>query len=191
MKSSKKYIYSVLVLGILNLFLLFYSKYSTNHLSLLDIDLSKTGNIISFVLTFMLGLGCILFIISNSKVNEGHLKLLSVLSVIYLIPLVILVFINSINVEFTQDYLFGYPFKKIIPVIFYVINQLLFLYVLFMVWYIYFGHSFSAYIYSIISTVLLVIFILAVSLTRTYFVNEKLGENEKFEYGIIATFTSV
>lgn len=185
MQNSKKYIYTVIVLGILNLFLLYYSKYSTNHLSITELDLTKTGNFINLVLTIMLVLGSILLLFSKSKVNEGHYKLLLVLSVIYLIPLIILIIINSINVEFAQDYLFGYPFKKIIPVIFYIINQSLFIFVLFMVWYIYFGHSFSAYIYSMISTILMIVFILAVSLTRTYFVNEKLAEEEKFEYGII------
>jgi vancomycin permeability regulator SanA len=187
MNKTKKYIFFITAVGIANLFLLYYVKYVSNQLSIADFDISKTGNIINLVLTVLLSFGCILILASKVHINTGHLKFLSLISAIYLIPLLIIIFFNSLQLEFIQDYLFGYPFKKIIPIIFYVVNQILFLFVLFMVWYIYFGHNTMSYFYSLLSVVGTIIFFLIVSLTYTSFVEEHdhQNDNEKFEYGII------
>ncbi len=187
MNKTKKYIFFITAVGIVNLFLLFYVKYVSNQLTIVDFDISKTGNIINFVLTVLLVFGCILIFASKVKINTGHLRFLSLLSAIYLLPLLIIISFNSLHLEFIQDYLFGYPFKKIIPIIFYIVNQILFLFVLFMVWYIYFGHNLLSYFYSLISVVGTIILFLIASLTFTSFVEEHdhLNDNEKFEYGII------
>jgi len=187
MSNYKKYILLILPIGVINLLLLYYIKYSSNQLSLEVIDISKTGNLINFFLTLLLILGCLLLYRNKNEIHIGHLKVSLSLSIIYLFPLMIILFFNSLHLEFADEYLFGYPFKKIIPLILFLINQIIFLFVLFTVWYIYFGHSLLSYLYSVLSIAATIILLLIMTLFYTFFVNEYDYNNEgsKFDYGII------
>ena len=186
MKKQNKYIIIIVAAGIVNLLLLYLLKYSTNSLSFSDFSLFKTGNLISFVFTVILFTGS-LMIRSDQSIHIGHLRTLSSLSFIYLVPLISLLIFNSLSLEFKDDFFIGYPLKKIIPVLFYIINQLIFIFVAFSVWYLYAKHSLLAYFYSVLSIVVLILFFMIIAVVYTYFVGEyrPYESDKKHDYGIV------
>jgi len=186
-KSSSNKIYVIGASALINLILLLIIKYYSNGLPLSTISFSKTGNLINLILTIALLLGCIIILISSKQIYIGHLNFLSIISLMYLFPLILILLFNVAKLEFTNDYLFGFPFKKIIPLILLILNQILFLFVLFSLWYTYVINSLFAYLFSLISIFVFVLFLITLSLTFTYF-NDKYEftmKGNKYDYGII------
>lgn len=185
--NSKKQIWLILLLGILNFILLTFIKYYSNQLSFADINFLKIGNFISVfqILLFIIGNGLLIF--SGKKNNSGHINFLAFLSVIYIIPLVLVIIITLVNFEFSNSYFLGYPIKKIIPVIFLVVNQTLFLFVLFTLWFIYLGNNYLAYFYSSIAVIISIIILISAAFVKTFLVEDVVifSKENKFDYGII------
>ena len=187
MKQKSKYIYIILASAVLNLLLLYFHKYNSNGIALAEFNLLKTGNSINFTLTIILVIGSILLLNSKSKFHIANLQTLAIISIVYLIPLVILLILNFMNLEFKVGYFFGYPLKKIVPVLFFIVNQLIFLYVLFVIYYLYAKNSLLSYLYSFLSLILLTIFFIFISLFYTFFTSEFNIDalDEKYDYGIV------
>lgn len=187
MINGKKNIIVVGFIGVINLLVLYYLKYTSNQLPLNSLDLTKMGNFINLFFTLLLIIGCwVLFKKTNEK-PSSHIRIILLLSIIYFIPLIILVIINLVNFEFIDSYLFGYPFKKIIPIFFFIINQILFLFVLFNIWFLYLGYNLLTYIYSFFSVLSTVLVLVLFSFVYTFFADEYDPEEDKskFDYGII------
>ncbi len=184
---SKKSILAIGFIGIINLLVLYFLKYTSNHLTLNSLDISKTGNFISLFFTLLLILGCVLLFNKAKEKSSQHVKIIFFLSIVYFTALIILVFVNLIELEFIDGYLFGYPFKKIIPIFFFVINQILFLFVLFNIWFVFFGYNLLTYIYSAFAVLSTVLILVLFSFVYTFFVDEFDTEEVKtnFDYGII------
>lgn len=187
MKANNRYIFFVAIIGLLNLLLIYFIKYSSNHLSIIDFNITKTGNLINLFITVFMITGCLLLLTKKIESKDGHFKFLSILSILYLIPLILVMLFNLINFKFAQSILFGYPLKKIIPIILYLINQLLFFYIIFIIWFIYFGQNMMAYLYSILAETLMIVLFLFVSFTFTFMVTEHdyKTNNSKYDFGII------
>jgi vancomycin permeability regulator SanA len=94
---------------------------------------------------------------------------------------------NTFDLPFANEYLFGYPFKKILPMIFFVFNQLVFLFVAFLIWFVIFGLTIKAYLYSILAVLatsfLLIIFTLIYSFLIIEY--DHSVEKNEHDYGII------
>jgi len=129
----------------------------------------------------------VLLSLKNEKSIIEHSKLVFMISGIYLLPLMIILVINLVGFNFSDDYFLGYPLKKIIPIIFFIINQVLFLFVLALVWYLYFGYSVKSYFYSILLVAGFLLSFLLLSFLYTFNTDEYIfKENKtKFDYGII------
>jgi len=186
---SKNNIYYIMLLGILNLALLYFYKYSSNQLHFNDFSLFKTGNVINLMVTIFLLLGCIVFLkkIRNVSTNLIHSRIFLIFSLIYLFPLIIIILFNTFDLPFANEYLLGYPFKKILPIIFFVFNQLVFLFVAFLVWFVSFGLTIKAYLYSILAVLATTLMIIIFTLTYSFWIIEYDHDVEKnqHDYGII------
>lgn len=187
MRKELKYIAFIFSIGILNLFLLYFVKYNSNDLSISLFSLEKTGNLFNLIVTFGLGIGCILLAVKSKFISESNLKFLSILSVLYIFPLIIMLIVNLTDIEFIDSYFLGYPIKKIIPVILFVSNQTGLIYVLFLTMFISLNNSLMVYLYSIVSVISLILFLVIFSFINTYLIDEHqyLSDDEKFDYGIV------
>lgn len=189
MNKSKKNIYFIIALGIINLCVLYYYKYSSNQISFSEFSLLKTGNFINFILVLFLILGCIVLIFRqrNQDIIESNIKAAVLLSIVYFFPLFVIVLFNSFDLVFANEYLFGYPFKKILPTIFFVFNQLIFLFIIFMIWYTIIGLRLKAYFYSALSVIGATILFIILTLLYSFWIIEYdySSEKDQYDYGII------
>jgi len=184
---SKIYIVFIGLMGLINLFFLYYIKYSFNQLTFSNFEIVKTGNLISLILTLLLFVGCLFLLFKKKLNNIRHYKFIFAISIFYLSLLIFLVLFSYNKLEFFDNYLFGYHFKKIIPIIILVLNQILFLFVLFVLWYFYFGYNILAYFYSSLTVLLTIALLIIVSFLLSYLTNEYYYNNDirKYDYGIV------
>ena len=187
MINSNKNIIGLGFFGVINLLVLYYLKYTTNQLSLSSLDITKIGNFINLFFTLLLIIGCLFLFNKPKEKPSNHIRIILLLSIIYFIPLIILIVINLVNFEFIDSYLFGYPFRKIFPIFFFILNQILFLFTLFNVWFLYFGYNLLTYIYSFFAVLSTILVLVLLSFVFTFFVDEYDSEEDKskFDYGII------
>ncbi len=187
MINSNKNILALGFIGVINLLVLYYLKYSSNQLPLSSIDITKIGNFLNLLFTLLLLIGCGFLFKKSSRDPSTHIRIMLLLSIIYFIPLIILVIIQFVNVEYNNSYLLGYPFKKIIPIFFFIVNQTIFLFVLFSVWLLYFGYNLLTYIYSFFAVLSTILVLVLFSFVYTFFTDEYDSEEDKskFDYGII------
>ncbi|PID58713.1 MAG: hypothetical protein CR986_07580 [Ignavibacteriae bacterium] len=187
MNSKKKYIYFTILVSIINLILIFLLKYYGNDLSFNNFSLLKVGNFLNISFTTILILTSLYLLKKISKISEIHFKIVFFLSISYFLPLLILFFLNLLHFEFSDKYLFGYPFRKIIPLLFFLFSQLLQFYVIFILLSFAFKRRLTLYFYSFFYVGILVTLLLVFSFLSTYNVKEhnfKLPEN-KLDYGIV------
>jgi vancomycin permeability regulator SanA len=167
--------------------LLFYIKYTSNNLSLQNFSFEKTGNFLSMTQFVFYLIVCILIFFDKKRDYSSHLKILLFLSIIAIIPLVVIFFIYKLNFIFSNDYLLGYPVKKIVPLILFIINQSVFIFILFMLFYLYLDFKLLAYLYSLLSFIAVVVFYILFAFILTFLIDDSdvyIG-GEKFDYGII------
>lgn len=189
MNKSRKNIYFIIALGIINLCVLYYYKYSSNQISFSEFSLFKTGNIINLSLVLFLILGCIVLLFKRRNQNsiDNNIKAAVLLSIIYFFPFIVIVLFNTFDLAFANEYLFGYPFKKILPTIFFVFNQLIFLFIIFLIWYSIFGLRLKAYLYSTLSVIGTTILLIILTLFYSFWIIEYdfSAEQDQYDYGII------
>ena len=189
MTKSKKNIYYIMLISGINLFFIYYYKYSSNKLSISDFSLFNTGNIINLLITLFFLLGCIVLLkkTKNISTNLIHTRIFLFFSIIYLSPLIIVVMFNILDLPFANEYLFGYPFKKILPLIFFVFNQLVFLFVAFLVWFVIYGLTLKAYFYSFLAVLFTSFLLILFTLIYSFWIIEydHSTENQQYDYGII------
>ncbi len=187
MQKLNKYLSISIIISIINLGLLYFIKYSQNNLGLSDFSIFKTGNFISLIFTLLLVFGIILYSQKVKRSSLEHSKLIFLFSAIYFLPLLLNILLSITDFNYANEYLFGYPFKKIIPLIFFIINQTVFLFVLVLAWYLAFGYSVKSYFYSIFLVVILIISFLLFSFLYTFNINRVDFKQEKaqFDFGII------
>ncbi len=182
-----KNILIVSFIAVINTFLLFFTKYYQNNLSISEFGLSRTGNFISVFLLIIFITGAFLLLKRKDSFTVIKSRMLITFSVLYLLPLFVIIIFNFVDFKFADEYLFGYPLKKIIPAIFFVFNQAFFLFVLFLIWFTFLGYPLLSYFFSSIAVGFTIVVLLAVSFILTFFTNEfNLKNNQtKFDYGVI------
>ena len=186
MKNFRGNIILVGVIGIINLVLLYYLKYATNSLSISEFSLFKTGNMISFLLTTLLLIACFLLIVSKRQISFAHIRVISILSLSYLVPLIVLVIFNLEELVFIDSYFLGYPLKKIVPVIFLTFNQIIFLFTLLSIFFLGFGNGMFSYVKSLLLLVTFITLLILTSTVYTFYVEKyRFDEGSNFDYGII------
>ncbi|MBK7106222.1 MAG: YdcF family protein [Ignavibacteriae bacterium] len=182
-----KNILIVSFIAVINTFLLFFVKYYQNNLSLVEFSISKTGNFISIFLLIIFIIGAFLLLKQKDSFTVVKSRMLITFSILYLLPIFVIIIFNFVDFKFADEYLLGYPLKKIIPAIFFVFNQAFFLFVLFLIWFTYLGYPLLSYFFSSVAVGFTIILFLAVSFICTFFTSEfSLTKNQtKFDYGII------
>jgi vancomycin permeability regulator SanA len=187
MSTHSKNILIITIIAFLNQIILLFIKYYHNNLSVSEFSFSKTGNLISAFFLVLFLVGAILLYTKKDNLTAVRSNILLTFSAIYILPLFIILIFNFIDFKFANEYLFGYPLKKIIPIIFFVINQTVFVFILFLIWFMYLGYSLLAYLYSTIATILTIVILIFMTFFYTFFTSEFNLKNDqsKFEYGII------
>ncbi len=187
MTVQSKNIFIVSIIAILNFLLLIFIKYFQNNLTFADFYLARTGNIISLLITLSLLLFAALLLRKKDNLTIVKSKLLLTFSFFYILPIIVILVFNFIDFKFADEYFLGYPLKKIIPVILFVVNHLILLYVLFLLFYFFLGYSLISYLFSIIMVILIVFVLVVTTFIFTFFINEDdlLRSNSEYEYGIV------
>jgi len=187
MSTHSRNIFIIIIIAVVNQTLLLFVKYYQNNISVREFSYLKTGNILTLVFTAFFLIGAILLLTKKDKLLSNKSNVLLTLSLLYLFPLIVILVFNFIDFKFADEFLFGYPLKKIIPILFFVMNQTIFLYVLYLIWFIYLDYSFIGYLFSGFATALTILILIIVSFFYTFFTNEiDIKSNRtKFDYGII------
>ena len=189
MTKTRKNIYYLMLISGINLFFIYYYKYSSNNISITDFSLFKTGNIINLIITLFLLSGCIVLLKKAKDISTNliHTRVFLIFSIIYLFPLIVIVVFYILDLPFANEYLFGYPFKKILPMLFFVFNQLMFLFVAFLIWFVIFGLTLKAYLYSFFAVFIISFALILFTLIYSFWIVEydHSTENNQHDYGII------
>lgn len=186
MSAPVKNILLIIAIAIVNTFLLYFVKYYQNGLSLTEFSFLKTGNLISLIFLIVFVIGALLMLQEKDSFTLIKTRILITFSFIYLLPILVILIINFADFKFADEFLFGYPLKKIIPAILFVFNQAFFLFVLFLIWFTYLGYPLLSYFFSSIAVGFTIVILLAISFICTFFINEyKVDKKNKFDYGLI------
>ncbi len=187
MSKHSRNILIITIIAIVNQTLLLFVKYYQNNIPVKEFSYLKTGNLLTLGLTIFFLIGAILLLTKKDKLAPLESNVLLTFSLIYLFPLIIILIFDFIDFKFANEFLFGYPLKKIIPIIFFVINQTVFLYVLYLIWFLYLDYSLLGYLFSGIATTLTILVLVSASFFYTFFTNEidTKSNKTKFDYGII------
>ncbi len=180
--SNTKYFLITLLIAISNLLLLYYFKYSQNGLSLKEFNLLKIGNLINLSFVLVLSIGLILLFIKNQNTN---FRLFFTLSIIYFIPIILLFILKLIDYKYSQGYLFHYPYKKVIPLLLLLANQLLQLYLIVLVISSYFNCNKIRYFNSFFCVIAFIGLLVFISFVTSFRINNKELKNIRYDIGIV------
>ncbi len=179
---NTKYFIIITLIAISNLLLLFYLKYEQNGLDFNEFSLFKVGNLINVIFTFLIISGCCLLTIKNT----ANLKILTSISVIYFIPLIIVLILKFSNFHYSDSYLLSYPLKKIIPLLLLLMNQILQLYIIVFSFLFYLNGKNTSYFTSILYVIIAIIFLVGISFYSTFKIDEKhFSKNNPYDIGIV------
>ncbi|MBI1930905.1 MAG: hypothetical protein HYS24_00005, partial [Ignavibacteriales bacterium] len=117
MSAPVKNILLIIAIAIVNTFLLYFVKYFQNGLSLTEFSFLKTGNLISLIFLIVFVIGALLMLQEKDSFTLIKTRILITFSFIYLLPILVILIINFADFKFADEFLFGYPLKKIIPAI--------------------------------------------------------------------------
>jgi len=166
--TNSKYILSSIAIAFLNLLLLFYVKYSHNGLAFVEFDIWKFGNLFNLSIVILFAIGSLLLFTKVQNISTSKTKSIFFISIIYFILLLTVIISDLFHIIYPPGYLLGYPYKKIIPMILLISNQLLFLYLIFIVWSAYFNKTLLSYLTSILLVVGSIVVMVLISFLSTY-----------------------
>ncbi|MEE9430977.1 MAG: ElyC/SanA/YdcF family protein [Melioribacteraceae bacterium] len=172
MNTNSKYIFTTIAIALLNLLLLFFIKYSHNGLTFEEFDINKFGNLFNLSFVFILVFGCLFLLTRLKQIHSSKVKSLLYISFLYIFLLLVVLGLDFIGIKYLRGYLFGYPYKKIIPMILLIANQSLVLYLIFIVWLIYFKKTLLSYFTSILLVASTIGIFVVFSFLSTYSIEE-------------------
>ncbi|GAB4298325.1 MAG: hypothetical protein Kow0098_23530 [Ignavibacteriaceae bacterium] len=162
MKNNKKFLLylSVLLIILLQLFFLYYTKYKIHGLEISDFRIDAIGNFINLVISLVLIAGVTVFIFSNADNSPAKL-LFSYLLVLTLLLLGASFFVR-IGSPFGKNYLFGQPVEKLLTGLMFYLYQFVQLVFTITLWLKSFGRKdwvfISSSLNSLIVLMLLIVF---------------------------------
>jgi len=176
-----KYFAIITLIAVSNLLLILFLKYNQNGLAFKEFSLFKIGNLINITITLLVIVGSFLHI-----KNSACLKNLLIVSIIYFIPIIIVFFLKFSHFHYTENYLLGYPYRKIIPLIFLLVNQVLQLYIIVFAFLFYFNGTKASYFISFLYVVMLIIILVGISFYSTFNINtNRFNKNKPYDIGIV------
>ncbi len=170
---------------VVNYFVILFSKYWNNNLSLNQIDLFYFGNIALLIPTILLVAGLLIlnfFYKEKSKLIKYSIFVLSFLAFIISI---IIASIHFFRIEIIHEYIFSYPAHKIILGSLFISNFLFLLYANSIIWLRIFKENEIALLEGFFITILIVIFLVLFSLIYTTSYYDGKLKNEKYEIGFV------
>src|SRR3972149_4088167 len=122
---------SISLIIIVNLFFLFYLKYSSHNLSFIDFRFVFIGNLINIAFSFLIILGIFILFFKSVSVSLSIFYLLTGLLNLFLLMVVILTFLNIPSQEY---YLLSLSFMQVLIIIAFGLFQLTQLFFILIVW---------------------------------------------------------
>lgn len=182
-KHSKYFLFLSFVNIFFTLFVVL-NKYTHNGLSISEFNIFVIGNLIElglFLLFFVL-----LFILwKTPSIHVGHFRTLALISIFIIIPLIVVFILNTVNFQFEALYLFGYPLRKILPALLYLISFISYLLTILIFIYLIKGRKIYSYIYSVVTLLILIFFIILLPFTWSILNKNSDGNNLKGDIGVI------
>lgn len=152
---------SLSLIIIVNLFFLFYLKYSNHNLSITDFNVYKIGNLINALISLLIVLG--LFILYFKKTNVPF-------SIIYLLTgllnlfLLMVVLINFLNIPPREYYLLSLSFTQVLVIIAFSLFQLTQLFLMLIIWFIILKIEKLVYLRALVNSIFIVVGLLILTL---------------------------
>ncbi len=180
---NKRSLITVSLIAICNLILLYFYKYFINGLSIEEFSLLKTGNILNLILTVFFLIVCYLNFTKNSFSKK---KSVLILSYIYLSFLIFAIVLKIADFNYLPIYLFGYPFKKIFPLLLLLFNQLIQLYLFIFLFHNYFNCKKLFNVNSFVCLSVITAILLIFSFISTYNLKKNSVDSSKpYDIGIV------
>jgi len=104
----------VILIAFTDLLLTIYLKYESNNISIYNFRFDYLGNILNISITSLLLIAVALFIWAKNLNYTRNVWIILFLTVLYFLPLILLIYFNKIEYSFTQAPVLGYPFEKVL-----------------------------------------------------------------------------
>ena len=159
MKKSKLIVF-LYVIPVVEILVLFIIKYFNVNSGLNGFKITYTGNVVEIVLALLL-LSGIFFLSLKKDIFDKSLKYLLAVSLIYLGTELVALFFILTNINVSDIFILGYPFKKVFIAALLISYKLIYIYLIIFVWLSAFSKRRNIFVTSVIITLLTtVIFIL-------------------------------
>ncbi|MCK5457695.1 MAG: YdcF family protein [Melioribacteraceae bacterium] len=147
----------LVIISLLNLILTYMVKYDLNPSSISSINISYFGNIITIILEIIL----ILFLFAQ-MLNYQTLLFRNKISLVVMTSLIFLLLLSSylilkLGISFPDEYLFGYPLKKVIVGGSLFLSLTIKIYIIALLYYLFMNKGFDAYLRAISATILILV----------------------------------
>lgn len=185
MKKYLNLIYLIITI-ITNYFGIILLKYTLNDFSIFEFNILSFGNIILLLSLFLSIIFLILLNQKKANVFKQNLRAFFIIMLFAIISFILILLVINQNIPITNEYLWGYPFNRVLLTFLFVINYWLLLYLLFVSILLSFYKLLYVYLKSLVYSTLFITFLLIISFlySITFTVN-KFSNNNYYDYGVI------
>lgn len=178
----------VIIIAVIDLLVTIYLKYSTNGESVYNFRLDYLGNILNIAINGFLLITITMFITVKSDYYSRNVWIILVFSVIYIAPLILLVYLNKMGITFQESSFFDYPFKKILVAALHIGHSAGKVFTIFIIWGMILGSGKLLLFRSLFHLILTVLLLCSISFLYTfnYRVQPQLTDvNVRYEVGVV------
>lgn len=173
-KSNSSVLIYIFIISLLELLLTFLIKYDLNSLAIGEFSLFYIGNIIPIGVELILIFALILQLINKRTIGISH-KLVMFFLATSSISLILFSYLASkLNFQFPPEYIFNYPYKRVVPGISLMISFFIKIYLIILVVNLFFNSGFVVYFKSLLTS----LFVFIISIGLIYFLTTQNGYNK-------------
>ncbi len=187
LSGSHKILITTVVIAVLDLIFLYLFKYEYNNFSLSEFSLNKFGNQLNLFITALFVLPA-LFISPKKDVPGWVINAVFYSSMVFFFIDIFAFLLALSGVSFTNGYLFGYPFKKILIVALLGIGLIIKVYLIIILWKILLGKKSNIFISSALYTTVIIILVIILTYINNLFYQplDSAGlENRKYDVAVV------
>ena len=161
-KNNSSILIYIFLISLLELLLIFLIKYDLNSVAIAEFNIFYIGNIIPLSLQVLLFIFLIGQLFSKNSIPLTHQFVLFILSTVSLTFLLASYLANKLGFSFPNEYIFNYPFERVIPGFALMASFFIKVYLLTLLLNLFFNNGFVVYVKSLLTTIF--VFVIAIAL---------------------------
>ncbi len=182
------FVTSACILALISLFILSYTKYDLNGLSLANYKFDYIGNVLNIMMFGLIILGCLGIGFTKNPIDKKRLTFIKTLLMLVILINISAYIITKYELIAGSGYIFNIAFKKAVTGFLFIVSNIITLYVIIYVWGIIYGIEKLFELRTLVRTLMASVLLFLFALFYVWNVNsysEERIENKKYKYGLI------